>query len=127
VKISNLENTSSVNSGATSADIEETNQKFGYSLHEDYVLFLEEANGFMLENGLHMYSTADLFERNVTLEVQEYAPGYTAIGDDSGGMSITIEHATGEIFSVDQASMDPDDMEKLANSIGDWLNVHCKF
>lgn len=69
----------------------------------------------------------DIYERNETFQVQEYAPGYLAIGDDSAGRSIVLDLKTENVLIVDQSSMDPDDMEKIADTIGEWLQSNCRL
>lgn len=127
MRVSNIANINSLNNGASSDELAALQLKFDDVFPKDYVLLLKDSNGFMLDNGISIYSTDDLFERNKTLEVQEYAPGYIAIGDDSGGLSIMVSLTTNEVFSVEQSSMDPDDMEKLANTVTDWLDTDCKL
>lgn len=125
MNVSKLENLASQNQGASPDQIGSIQGKLGVVLPKSYAQLLDETNGFMLENGISIYSTDDLIERNETFEVQEYAPGFIAIGDDSGGMSILISISTGEVFSVDQGSMDPDDMDKLANDVSEWMGMNC--
>ncbi len=126
MNISKLTGLTSKNQGASSDEIEVIQKRFGVVLPESYVQLLGEANGLMLESGMSIYSTIDLVERNDTFEVQEYAPGFIAIGDDSGGMCILIRVSTGEVFSVDQGSMDPDDMEQLACNVARWVDLDCQ-
>jgi hypothetical protein len=82
---------------------------------------LKIANGFTFENGLRIYSSVEVIERNATLETEIYAPGYLAIGDDSGGRCILIALHDEGVFLVDMGSMDPDDMRRIGASLGDWI------
>ena len=93
----------------------------------NYAKLLSLINGFLLENGLLIYSTYDAPERNETFEVKKYAPGYFAIGDDSGGRAVVIVLNNEEcpVYLVDQGSMAPDDMEKLNSSLESWVDAGC--
>lgn len=113
------------NAGASEADVLALEKLLGVTLPDGYVSLLMETNGFALNNGVTVYPAEDVLERNETFEVREYAPGFLAIGDDSGGLSILVDLATQEVFSVDQGSMDPDDMEHLADSIQAWVSGGC--
>jgi hypothetical protein len=91
------------------------------------VQLLETANVFSLRKGLVIYSSDELVERNDTLEVEKYAPGYLVIGDDSGGRSIVVSYTDESVFLVDQGSMDPDDFEKISLSLSEWVSGGCAF
>ncbi|MNF09415.1 hypothetical protein D3C80_2100740 [compost metagenome] len=54
-----------------------------------------------------------------------YAPGYLAIGDDSGGRSILISFTSECVCLVGQGSMDSDDFEMIGNSLACWLSKGC--
>lgn len=114
-----------INPGASVVDIANCEKSFDFLFPGSYKEFLKRSNGFMLTNGVFLYGLDDLVERNNTLEVQTYAPGHLAIGDDSGGISVLVRVSTEEIFSVDQGSMDIDDMTRLANTVIDWINAGC--
>ena len=60
--------------------------KLNCQLPSAYILVLKESNGLSFTNGVFIYGTEEIVERNETWEVAEYAKGYIAIGDDSGGM-----------------------------------------
>jgi hypothetical protein len=42
----------------------------------DYKDLLSMSNGIVFENGLVIYSSEDVLERNATFEVEKYAPGF---------------------------------------------------
>ncbi|MFE7466364.1 SMI1/KNR4 family protein [Streptomyces sp. NPDC057499] len=48
--------------------------------------------GVLLDNGVHVYGPHLLQERNETFEVARYAPGWTLVGDDSGGDGLFMRH-----------------------------------
>ena len=126
MKIHDFPDLYSASKGANDAEINELGSKLGVAIPAVYSDLLKESNGFSLNEGLLVYSTEEVPERNETLEVQEYAPGYLAVGDDSGGRSVMLSLVRGELFLVDQGSMDPDDMIKLADSISGWVSTGCK-
>jgi hypothetical protein len=125
MKLAELSEIFSINTAITSTEIHLLEEQLGFTLPKDYVFLLKEANGFMLKNGVTIYSSTDVFERNETFEVQKYAPNFLAIGDDSGGLSILINLTNNNVVSVDQGSMDPDDMKILCNSISEWILNGC--
>ena len=83
------------------------------------------SNGIVFENGLVIYSSEDVLERNATFEVEKYAPGFFAIGDDSGGRSILIHLNEPGVFIVDQGNMGPADMRKIGDSLPCWIKDGC--
>ncbi|MFF2008143.1 SMI1/KNR4 family protein [Streptomyces sp. NPDC058195] len=50
------------------------------------------APGVLLGNGVHVYGPHVLQERNTAFEVSRYAPGWTLVGDDSGGGGLFMRH-----------------------------------
>jgi len=62
-----------------------------------YRNLLKNTNGFSIGGGVLIYGTEDLIERNETWEVNEYAKGNVAIGDDGGGnvflMGLNVEES----------------------------------
>lgn len=124
MNIKNLSGIAVVNKGAAPNKLDEIEKHIKSVLPIDYRELMISADGFSFENGLVVYSTDELIERNETFEVDKYAPGHLAIGDDSGGRCILLSLASGKLFLVDQGSMDPDDMETLAN-LKDWLSRNC--
>lgn len=127
MKIQDLPDLHSANKGANDAEVSALEAELETTFPSVYSDLLKESNGFSLNGGLLVYSTEEVAERNETLEVQEYAPGYLAIGDDSGGQSIMLSLTSCDLFLVDQGSMDPDDMIKLAESLPDWVSSGCKI
>jgi hypothetical protein len=87
------------------------------------------ADGFMLNDGIKVYSTSEIIERNRTFEVDEYAPGYLMIADDSGGMAILVPRKiadTAPVFVVGQGVMDPDSARRVSESLTDWIDGGCR-
>lgn len=122
MNLSALQGMSSVNPGIERLGIDNLETRLGRGIPDQYRDLLQAADGFILNNGLHIYSSDYIVERNETFEVNKYAPGYLAIGDDSGGRSILIRFEGGGVYLVDQGSMHPDDMKKVAESLAEWIS-----
>lgn len=112
-------------SGASKDTLNALEAQLGTPLPPEYRALLSQADGFACNNGLLIYSASEVAERNETFEVMAYAPGYLAIGDDSGGRSILVSKASQGVFLADQGSMDPDDFESVATSLSDWISRNC--
>ncbi|PHV12240.1 SMI1/KNR4 family protein [Chitinimonas sp. BJB300] len=127
MNIKSISGVAEINKGATQNELISLEVQLGNSIPSEYRTLLENANGFALKNGLIVYPTAEIFERNETFEVTEYAPGYLAIGDDSGGRAILISIEGNGVYLVDQGSMDPDEFELLSPTLSDWILQGCKL
>lgn len=125
MNISSIEGVATVNDAMSNNQLSELLGKLSMELPDTYVKILKSANGFSLKSGVIIYSSDELVERNKTFEVEKYAPGYLAIGDDSGGRSILIPLTGAGVFLVDQGSMDPDDFESISISLTDWIAGGC--
>lgn len=121
----NFNGPAAVTSGADGNAIAILESQLGRALPDDYRDLMTITNGFTFPNGLVIYPTDDVFERNMTFEVPDYAPGYLSIGDDSGGQSILIPYQGDGVFLIDQGSMDPNYFEKLDSSLAGWLANGC--
>ncbi|MCJ8207431.1 SMI1/KNR4 family protein [Pseudomonas sp. RGM2987] len=120
-----VDGTAAMNISISDDQLAELQIKFNVSFPSDYVSLLKWRNGFSLNNGLFIYSSDELVERNAAFEVDRYASGYLAIGDDSGGRSIMIPLIGEGVYVVDQGSMDPDDFEKISTSLANWVAKGC--
>lgn len=123
----NLNNLSGLeaNSGATEVELAKLESDFGMSLPLLYKQLLRLADGFFLDNGLHIYSSSYVMERNHAFEVAEYSPGYISIGDDSGGQSLLIPIVGDGVFLVDNGSMRVDDFRQIGRSLSEWVDAGC--
>lgn len=110
---------------ATEQSIGDVEGALKRALPADYRKFLRIADGFMLNSGIGLYGTAEIVERNATFEVATYAPGFIAIGDDSGGEAIMLSFDRPGVYLVPQGVMDPDCMMRLAASLDDWISGGC--
>ena len=125
MNLSSLKGIVSLNPGVESGQVRDLEEQLNRRIPDQYRNLLEAANGFMLEKGLFIYSAEEVFERNETFEVSQYAPNYLAIGDDGGGRSVLIPFEGVGVYIVDQGSMEPEDMEKIAESLTDWTSKGC--
>ncbi|WP_338651466.1 SMI1/KNR4 family protein [Lysinibacillus sp. Y5S-8] len=86
-------------------------------------------NGLSFTNGVLIYGTVELLERNETWEVAEYAKGYIAIGDDGGGMVFLMNRQgeDGHVFAVDCGDMNPQHATLITSDLNKWLQDGCQL
>ncbi len=116
------------NNPATVEEINFVENELRFILPKVYYELLGTANGFINGKGVGLYGTADLVERNQTLEVKEYAEGYVAIGDDSGDKVFLMksEHGAKEVIAVDCGYMNPEDEpEMITADFEQWILEGC--
>lgn len=92
-------------------------------LPEQLASLLRLADGFLLHDGTSLFSTEGLVERNSTLEVREYLPGYVAVGDDSGGQAYVLKLGEGDtrIYTVGVGDMSADGLTVVAADLASWI------
>ncbi|WP_336635214.1 SMI1/KNR4 family protein [Lysinibacillus fusiformis] len=78
--MSPLHNIFTANPPANEHEILLIEQTMAIHLPEEYKSVLKMSNGFSFTNGVFIYGTEEIMERNETWEVKEYAKGYVAIG-----------------------------------------------
>ena len=86
-------------------------------------------DGLTNDDGIGIYGTDEIVERNETFEVSEYAKGYVAIGDDGGDNVFLMKcnKDSKEVISVDCGYMNPNDGAGLiTNDINKWIEDGCK-
>ncbi|TYP67390.1 SMI1/KNR4 family protein [Paenibacillus methanolicus] len=117
------------NDSAEELDIFEVEKELGGKLPDVYKMVLRRMNGFLLDEGVCLYGTDDLCERNSTWEVSIYAAGYIAIGDDSGGtvLLMPFEENTTTVIGVDAGDMNPLNGVTVASDIANWINNGCQM
>lgn len=126
MNLSNIKN-AIFDGAADDQAISDLELQVGYRLPESYVALLKLANGFSLGNGLVIYSSSDVLERNVTFEFDIYLNSFLAIGDDSGGRSFLISLKFDGVFMVYQGDPDPDEVICISSSIISWVADGCKY
>ncbi len=131
MKMIRLENIKGIekNEGANDTEIRETEKELKFKIPGELEEVLRESNGFSCDSGVLVYGTSEIAERNMNYEVEEYAPGYLAIGDDGGDYVFLISQEEGEkkILAVDCGDMNPEDSEIVSHSLKEWIESGCAF
>ena len=122
MKLTALTDLYSINPPASEPGIRALELAMGKVFPAEYRDLLLAADGFMLGSGVGVYGTQEVEERNATFEVASYAPGYLAIGDDSGGRAIMMREGDPGVFVVHQGVMAADAMTFLAATLTEWIN-----
>ncbi|PET60306.1 SMI1 / KNR4 family protein [Bacillus sp. AFS001701] len=126
MNLSNL-NIDIINKGASKKEVYEVEQEMNCALPAVYTNLLQHVNGFLTDEGVLIYGTQELVERNLTYEVSEYASGYVAIGDDSGGtVFLMLQGKEGiQLITVDVGDMNPTNGIVLSSDLYEWITVGC--
>jgi len=115
------------NTPASLSEIQESEDILQAKLPNVYKDLLRNTNGFSIGGEVAIYGTEDIVERNETWEVDEYARGYVAIGDDGGGnvfLMFQNEKET-EVLIVDSGDMDPSHATVITSDFIEWVNSGC--
>ncbi|MEC1552058.1 SMI1/KNR4 family protein [Bacillus haynesii] len=115
------------NTPASESEIQESEDILQAKLPNVYKDLLRNTNGFSIGGEVAIYGTEDIVERNETWEVDEYARGYVAIGDDGGGnvfLMLQNEKET-EVLIVDSGDMDPSHATVITSDFIEWVNSGC--
>ncbi|WP_010503574.1 SMI1/KNR4 family protein [Paenibacillus elgii] len=123
-KIKNIK----LNPPASSDVIEAVEDELMVKFPNVYKELLKKTNGFQTDEGVVIYGTEDLIERNLTWEVEEYAKGFVAIGDNSGGTVYLMAEELGatELLAVDSGDMNPDNATMITSDFIQWLSSGCR-
>lgn len=115
------------NTAASDIEIQEVENIFPKLLPNVYKDLLRYTNGFSIGGGLVIYGTEDIVERNETWEVDEYASGFIAIGDDGGGnVFLMLQDADEkEVFVIDSGDMNPSHANLVTSDFTKWVNSGC--
>jgi hypothetical protein len=106
---------------ASEIDIEEVEKGLNNILPISYKELLKASNGLATNEGIIIYGTDDILERNETWEIKNYAPGFISIGDDSGGRVFLMSLGDEEkILIVDSGDMTPDHAELISTNLIQW-------
>ncbi len=109
---------------ASTDEIRNVQDKLGAIIPEAYKKLLLYTNGFSTKSGILIYGTDAIMERNLTLEVEEYAKGYIAIGDDGGDTVFLMLQKTNAkgVLSVDSGDMNPLNSKVISSDLIEWLH-----
>ncbi|KIL14798.1 SMI1/KNR4 family protein [Bacillus safensis] len=118
-----------VNKPASDIHITEAESQLNMLLPCAYKALLKQTNGCSIGGEVLLYGTEDMAERNATWEVQQYASGYVAIGDDGGGQVFLMRLADEEkkVWMVDAGVMDPQHAELLTDNFLKWVSEGCNI
>ncbi|MDP1564312.1 MAG: SMI1/KNR4 family protein [Pirellulaceae bacterium] len=116
-----------VKDGLAQDVIAQLEQALGFELPSDFRSFLLVSDGMSIGGGTLVYGSNDLVERNETLEVGDYTPGYVAIGDSGEGsvFLMKLESTDPAVYAVDTGVMDVNFMIPVGCSIEDWMRHGC--
>jgi hypothetical protein len=110
----------------TEEELRDAESALGLPFPPTYAELLRLSNGlYALNDRVILYAARELQERNSTYEVDEYAPGWLMIGDDSGGRAVLLSARQDPpgVFIVGTGSMVPEDAEQLAPTLETWLEA----
>ncbi|MDR0120407.1 SMI1/KNR4 family protein [Bacillus pumilus] len=116
-----------INNPETDINIKKAESQLNMVLPDAYKNLLKQTNGCSIGGDVLLYGTEDITERNATWEVQQYASGYVAIGDDGGGRVFLMRQAEEEkkVWIVDAGVMDPQHAELVTENLLEWVSRGC--
>ncbi|MFX0569888.1 SMI1/KNR4 family protein [Bacillus pumilus] len=116
-----------INNPETDINIKKAESQLNMVLPDAYKNLLKQTNGCSIGGDVLLYGTEDITERNATWEVQRYAGGYIAIGDDGGGRVFLMRQAEEEkkVWIVDAGVMDPQHAELVTENLLEWVSRGC--
>ncbi|MCP1528256.1 SMI1/KNR4 family protein [Bacillus sp. FSL W8-1143] len=116
-----------INNPETDINIKKAESQLNMVLPDAYKNLLKQTNGCSIGGDVLLYGTEDMAERNATWEVQQYASGYVAIGDDGGGRVFLMRQAEEEkkVWIVDAGVMDPQHAELMTENLLKWVSEGC--
>ncbi|MEH7806226.1 MULTISPECIES: SMI1/KNR4 family protein [Bacillus] len=116
-----------INNPETDINIKKAESQLNMVLPDAYKNLLKQTNGCSIGGDVLLYGTEDITERNATWEVQQYASGYVAIGDDGGGRVFLMRQAEEEkkVWIVDAGVMDPQHAELMTENLLKWVSEGC--
>ncbi|ERI10256.1 SMI1/KNR4 family protein [Aneurinibacillus aneurinilyticus] len=109
-------------------EIDSAEEKMAIKFPIVFRQLLKLTNGFETEEGVVIFGTDIIIERNETYEVAEYAEGYLAVGSNGGGkfyLMSTNEDAT-ELLQVDAGVMNPEFATIVSGNFIEWINNGAK-
>lgn len=124
---------SETNEGASRADTEKAKMAINHllgsrAIPEALLESWEDNNGFYTDNVV-FYSTDTIVERNETLEVHAFCPGFLAIANDTGSRVALMKLAreADVVFLNYMGNMRPESMEDTGYSLKRWISCACPF
>ena len=79
--------------------------------------------GVMWENGIKIYGSQELEERNITFECDKYLPLYVAVGDDSGDALFFMQRdvSSQAVYASDVGDMMEENLVIVSNDFNKWI------
>ena len=105
------------------AAVLQVEREIGGKLPQVHAVFLIRNSGDIRGDSLLLYRAADLSERNAAAHVQRFAPGWLAVGDDSGGrlVMIQLDDSDARPLLVDAGALGfPAMMRELGKTWREW-------
>lgn len=105
-------------------EINQVEMEMGVKFPKAFKELLKLTNGFETEEGVDIFGTDSIKERNQTYEVSEYAHGYVAIGTNGGGKFylMAAHDDSTELLQVDAGVMDPQFASVVSTDFTSWIN-----
>ena len=124
INYTNILNLSGLRKGASNDQIVLTQNQIDFQFPVNYISLLQFSNGFLLSNGLNIYSAEDIIERNTTYEVHEYCPEHFLIGDDSGGIGFLLSRDKNDskIYRSGLGDLYPPEFRVVSSDIQAWID-----
>lgn len=115
------------NPPAVGSEINFIEKEMGAIFPKVYRELLLLTNGFITGEGEKIYGVDEIEERNQTWQVKEYAKGYIAVGDNSGGMVYLMKQGINEkeMITVDCGYMNPKDATIVTDDFEKWISEGC--
>ena len=115
------------NTAASDIEIQEVESLLKLELPNVYKDLVRFTNGISIGGGLVIYGTEDIVERIETWEVDEYASGFIAIGDDGGGnVFLMLQDADEkEVLVIDSGEMNPRHANLVTSDFDKWVKSGC--
>ncbi|MBO9128509.1 SMI1/KNR4 family protein [Bacillus sp. 165] len=109
---------------ASDKEIFKVENELNAKLPISYKDLLKVSNGLSSEEGVLIYGTEEIIERNERWETKVYAEGYIAIGDDGGGQVFLIHQGDEEkeVLVVDAGDMIPANSVLVTSNLSLWAN-----
>lgn len=113
-----------LNEPAKESDIVNVEHELNVELPNQYKELLYVTDGFSTDESITIFGTGDIVERNKTYEVEKYARGYVAIGNDGGDdfLLMKANSETKEVISVGCGVMDPKYSHHFTDELLKWIN-----
>ncbi|MED4531940.1 SMI1/KNR4 family protein [Metabacillus fastidiosus] len=108
---------------ASDNEILKVENEMNAQLPNSYKNLLKTSNGLYTEEGILIYGTEDIIERNETWETEEYAQGYIAIGDNGGGQVFLMHQGDKEkkVLIVGSGVMNPEHSDLVISDFTQWV------